>query len=147
MGSSSAGLLVFALALAVHLLVIPRVLGLPFRKSLPAQGVAYGLNVIVVAALVVPVVFLVVLPARARATRMSNLHLLASAMLEHADAAGGEPLLSWRVAVLPQLGEEDVYRQFKLDEPWDGPHNRALLSRMPKVYAAPGVRGAAPEGA
>jgi hypothetical protein len=53
---------------------------------------------------------------------------------------GGKALLSWRVTLLPYLGEDNLYRQFKLDEPWDGPHNKKLLERMPKVYAAPGVK-------
>jgi len=50
-----------------------------------------------------------------------------------------KPLLSWRVALLPYLKEESLYKQFKLDEPWDSPRNKKLLSRMPKVYAP--VRG------
>jgi hypothetical protein len=48
-------------------------------------------------------------------------------------------LLSWRVLLLPYLGEQDLFRRFRLDEPWDGPHNKPLLSQMPDVYAAPGV--------
>jgi hypothetical protein len=47
------------------------------------------------------------------------------------------PLLSWRVAILPFIGEEALYSQFRLDEPWDSTHNKALLSRMPTAYAAP----------
>ncbi len=43
----------------------------------------------------------------------------------------GKPLLSWRVALLPYLGQESLYKQFKLDESWDSPHNRKLLGRMP----------------
>ncbi|MGI9471017.1 MAG: DUF1559 domain-containing protein [Rubripirellula sp.] len=35
----------------------------------------------------------------------------------------GNPLLSWRVALLPFLGEQELYDQFRLDEPWDSPHN------------------------
>src|SRR5439155_2700380 len=27
-----------------------------------------------------------------------------------------------------------LYRQFKLDEPWDGPHNKVLLEKMPRSY-------------
>jgi hypothetical protein len=38
------------------------------------------------------------------------------------------------VLILPQLGEADLYQQFHLDEPWDSPHNLALLPRIPKVY-------------
>jgi len=49
----------------------------------------------------------------------------------------GEPLYSWRVLLLPFLGEEDLYSQFKLDEAWDGPTNKPLLAKMPLVYAHP----------
>jgi hypothetical protein len=47
----------------------------------------------------------------------------------------GRPLHSWRVLLLPFLEEEALFREFKLDEPWDSPHNRALITRMPRVYA------------
>jgi hypothetical protein len=50
--------------------------------------------------------------------------------------------LSWRVQLLPYLGEQDLYKQFKLDEPWDSPANKALLPKMPKVFAPPRVPGA-----
>jgi hypothetical protein len=49
----------------------------------------------------------------------------------------GQPLLSWRVLLLPYIEGEDVYKQFHLDEPWDSEHNLKLLDRMPKTYAAP----------
>jgi hypothetical protein len=49
----------------------------------------------------------------------------------------GKPLLSWRVLVLPQLGYHDLYRAFRLDEPWDSPHNLQLLDKMPQEFAAP----------
>jgi hypothetical protein len=47
---------------------------------------------------------------------------------------GKMPLLSWRVAILPYLGQEALYKEFKLDQPWDSEHNKKLISRMPKVY-------------
>ena len=47
----------------------------------------------------------------------------------------GKPLLSWRVALLPQLNETALYEQFELDQPWDSEHNRQLLAKMPAVYA------------
>jgi len=50
-------------------------------------------------------------------------------------AKDGRPLLSWRVLLLPYLGEEELFQQFKLDEPWDSPHNKRLLAKMPSVYA------------
>jgi uncharacterized protein (TIGR03067 family)/prepilin-type processing-associated H-X9-DG protein len=51
----------------------------------------------------------------------------------------GKPLLSWRVTVLPFIEEAELFRQFKLDEPWDSPHNKTLLEKMPKLYEP--VRG------
>jgi prepilin-type processing-associated H-X9-DG protein len=54
-------------------------------------------------------------------------------------------LLSWRVLILPYLHEDVLYHRFKLDEPWDGPHNKPLLARMPDVFEPPlNDRAAAP---
>ncbi|MFO0915999.1 MAG: DUF1559 domain-containing protein [Pirellulales bacterium] len=46
----------------------------------------------------------------------------------------GRPLLSWRVYLLPYLGQEALFREFRLNEPWDSLHNRALLEKMPDVF-------------
>ena len=46
----------------------------------------------------------------------------------------GKPLLSWRVALLPYIGEDELYNEFHLDEPWDSEHNKALIERMPAIY-------------
>ena len=85
-----------------------------------------------------------------KATRMNNLKQIAMAMHAFADANGnrlppaaicdlktGKPLLSWRVAILPYLEQGELYKEFKLDEPWDSAHNIKLLPRMPRVYADP----------
>lgn len=45
-----------------------------------------------------------------------------------------EPLLSWRVAILEFIGDTPLYKQFKMDEPWDGPTNIKLLEKMPKAF-------------
>ncbi|MBI1915919.1 MAG: DUF1559 domain-containing protein [Planctomycetes bacterium] len=50
------------------------------------------------------------------------------------DKKTGKPLLSWRVTILPFLGETVLYKQIRLDEPWDSPHNREFWDQMPKVY-------------
>lgn len=55
---------------------------------------------------------------------------------------GGRPLLSWRVAILPYVEQGELYRQFRLTEPWDSEHNLKLLARMPPVYRV----GFEPEG-
>ena len=49
----------------------------------------------------------------------------------------GKPLLSWRVHLLPFLEEHVLYDKFKMDEPWDSPHNIKLLDQMPSVYVCP----------
>jgi hypothetical protein len=46
----------------------------------------------------------------------------------------GKALYSWRVALLPYLEQSDLYDGFKRDEPWDSPHNRPLLEKMPRCY-------------
>ena len=38
-----------------------------------------------------------------------------------------QPLLSWRVLILPYLDEQKLFDEFHLNEPWDSPHNRALI--------------------
>ena len=48
----------------------------------------------------------------------------------------GNPILSWRVAMLPAYGEEfkELYHKFHLDEPWNSKHNIKLLDEMPYKY-------------
>jgi hypothetical protein len=90
--------------------------------------------------------------ARQAARRMSssnNLKMLGLAMHNYHDAyryfpsditdPDGKPLLSWRVAILPFVEELALYDQFKKDEPWDSPHNLALLEKMPAVFNHPGM--------
>jgi hypothetical protein len=46
----------------------------------------------------------------------------------------GKSNLSWRVHLLPYLGQQQLYSEFKLDEPWDSEHNGKLLVKMPDIY-------------
>jgi hypothetical protein len=56
----------------------------------------------------------------------------------------GNPLYSWRVALLPFLEELSVSRKFKRDEAWDSPDNLALLEPTPHCYGT--YRPADPPG-
>jgi hypothetical protein len=47
----------------------------------------------------------------------------------------GKPLLSWRVLLLPYVEEDQYFREFHLDEPWDSPHNHPLLEKMPRIFS------------
>lgn len=51
----------------------------------------------------------------------------------------GRPILSWRVALLPYLGEEAkaLYKEFNLEEPWDGLNNKKLIEKMPLEFRMP----------
>ena len=79
---------------------------------------------------------------------MNNLRLVALSLLNYETtkqrlpAIGnrngpGNLLLSWRVHLLPYLGHQELYDEFRRDEPWDSPHNVDLLARMPDVYSDP----------
>jgi hypothetical protein len=53
----------------------------------------------------------------------------------------GKPLYSWRVLLLPYCGlqqEEELYKEFHLDEPWDSPHNQQFVNRRPWFYGRRG---------
>jgi hypothetical protein len=86
--------------------------------------------------------------AAMRVQSTNNLKQIALGMLNHESAhktypaqanvgPDGKPLLSWRVHILPFMGQNELYKQFHLDEPWDSEHNRALIGKMPTVYHSP----------
>ena len=54
--------------------------------------------------------------------------------------------LSWRVHILPFLDRQDLYDQFKFDEPWNSPNNKALIPQMPDVFTHPQLPPDLPEG-
>jgi len=81
-----------------------------------------------------------------RAFNQNQLRAIGRAMQLYSDTEGGlpaaaicdpsgKPLLSWRVAILPYLEQDNLYKQFHLNEPWDSPHNKSLLPLMPKQFS------------
>ena len=125
---------------------------------LQGKGAAYtGLITGALSLLLLPVLVLsLIMPgiqkvreAQLRASDSNNLMQIGVAMHNYHDAQGtlppaflcdpkGNKLLSWRVALLPYIEGNNLYNQFKLDEPWDSPNNTRLIPLMPKVYALPG---------
>ncbi len=52
-------------------------------------------------------------------------------------ADDGTPMHSWRVLILPFLDQQQLYDQYRFDEPWDGPNNRKLAERIPSAFQCP----------
>ena len=125
-------------------LIEPRVDGNQITVTLTAED---GRIPAVVELVKKPIVNLLELDRRH--VSINNLKQLALAMHNYADVnkhfppAGnvddkGNKLLSWRVHVLPFLEQNNLYKQFHLDEPWDSEHNRQLIDKMPALFASPG---------
>ncbi len=64
-----------------------------------------------------------------------NYHVVFGVMPQDSLDANGNPLLSWRVHLLPYLEEDILFKEFKLDEAWDSEHNKKLVEKLPRVYA------------
>ena len=79
--------------------------------------------------------------------RTENLDRIANALKEYEakngalpaasvslNAAGEPNLFSWRVALLPFLGEQELYDQFDFSQPWDSEANLKVAATIPAVY-------------
>ncbi len=86
---------------------------------------------------------------QSRDRSMQNLLRIGTALMQYHTRNGrfppaaihgkdGKPLYSWRVILLPYLGQQALYKEFRLEEAWDSEHNKKLLEKMPAVYACPG---------
>ena len=114
------------------------------RESIPGLGSTASAGVAI--ALLLPAVQSAREAAR-RAQCVNNLKQIGLGMLNYHSTNDvipaaiadddGKPLLSWRVALLPYIEEQELFNEFHLDEPWDSPHNKGLIDRMPASYACP----------
>jgi hypothetical protein len=88
------------------------------------------------------------------ATSSNNLKQIALAFHNYNDVNGEmptnvrskdkKPLLSWRVQILPYIEQDQLYKQFKFDEPWESEHNKQLIDKIPDLFVP--VRGKADKG-
>ncbi|HEV8066567.1 MAG TPA: M56 family metallopeptidase [Planctomycetaceae bacterium] len=44
---------------------------------------------------------------------------------------------SWRVELLPFLDQEALFKQYRLNEPWDSENNKKVLAKMPEQFRSP----------
>lgn len=88
--------------------------------------------------------------AAGNAQESNNLKQIGIAWHVHHDVNKGLPPqtvgkgLSWRVAILPYIEQDNLYKMFNLNEPWDSPTNKKLIPLMPKTYESVGKK--APPG-
>ena len=78
----------------------------------------------------------------------NNLRQIAAAMQEYQSVNGhfppacisdkhGKPMHSWRVLLLPYLGQKDLYDQYRFDEPWNSDNNRSITDLTIAFYQCP----------
>jgi Protein of unknown function (DUF1559)/Domain of unknown function (DUF4190) len=120
-------------------------------RGLAIGGIVLGSVASLLAVAMVPALLTAIVqpgPAPRRAQFMNGLKAIALAMYQYESANGrfppaaifdrdGKSLLSWRVLILPYLEQDDLYSQFRLDEPWDSPHNKPLADRAPMMFRCP----------
>jgi hypothetical protein len=87
-------------------------------------------------------------PASRRSSCQNNLRQIGIALQNYHDTyksfppayiadASGRPMHSWRVLLLPFLEQQNLYDQYRFDEPWDGPNNRLLAAEIPYIFRCP----------
>ncbi|MFK7820518.1 MAG: DUF1559 domain-containing protein [Planctomycetaceae bacterium] len=137
--------------------------GAYFRRLIKSQAASFrpvvkGNTVVINAdvgqSVTAPVLIALILPAvqqaREAARRVesrNSLKQLTLGMLNYHDIyqkfpaaasvdKNGKPLLSWRVQILPFVDEGELYKKFRLDEPWDSEHNLPLANEIPRVFVS-----------
>ena len=126
----------------------------PKSSSGPVVGViimvVLGIG-LVFGAILVALLLPAVQSAREAARRSqcsNNLKQLALAMHNYHDTykvfpaailtdEGGEPMRSWRVAILPFVEQQGLYSQYDFDVPWDDPGNQFLAGIPVSIYRCP----------
>lgn len=89
-------------------------------------------------------------PKQAVRTSMNHMKTIGLAMHNYHDVNKSFPPASikgpngvrhsWRVALLPYLGLNELYNEYRLDEAWNSDNNKRVLAKIPDVYRAPGAK-------
>jgi hypothetical protein len=138
----------------------------PLSTAMPQRQNSSGTPWIVVLSIVVVVLLMcggvlvaLLLPAvnaareaGRRAMCMNNLKQISLAMIVYQQKHGhfptavvtsdeGGPPMSWRVAILPEMGEVGLYGTYHAKERWNGPANETLIKAMPRLFRCPSDGG------
>jgi hypothetical protein len=135
----------------------PRDYGAPPPKSSMSTGMlvfiilgACGVVVVVCGGILVALMLPAIQAAREAARRtqcVNNLRQISVAVQSYQNEHGafppayvadknGKPMHSWRVLLLPYI-DPNLYSQYKMEEPWDSPHNKTLALQMPQIFHCP----------
>jgi type II secretory pathway pseudopilin PulG len=120
-------------------------------SKLPRQTAFNWLIVFCIVGILVALLVPAMGSARGAAQRnqcMNNLKQIQNAILNYHDVnstmppayiadAQGKPMHSWRVQILPFLGETALYNKYNFNELWNGPNNSKLAQQIPEVYRCP----------
>lgn len=121
----------------------------PHGRTAAVLGIAFGgLGTVIIPVLLIGAVGKV-RQAAARLSDQNNLKQIGIAFHSYHDVNGnisryapnprGEPNagISWRVALLPYLEQDNIAKRFDYSSSWDAPSNRALVSIPVKVFHTP----------
>ena len=111
------------------------------------QYVVVAFIIAMLAGLLIPAVPGVRPPGR-RVTCLNNIKQISLALLNYHACYGsfppayvadadGKPMHSWRVFLLPFIDRNDLFEQYRFDEPWDGPNNRKLHNVTLNIFRCP----------
>lgn len=117
------------------------------RPSLRLQPFSFALVIMCLLALLFPIGDSVHEAGRRNACR-NNLKKIATALADYRWAHGsfppayvadseGNPMLSWRVLILPYIDRDDLYKKYNLQEPWEGPTNKSLSAAIIHLFMCP----------
>jgi len=120
---------------------------LAFAASMPKElGAAGGGFAAIGLGLALPAIQKV-RAAAARSQSQNNLKQIGLGIHNYLDAnnhmpadildKNGKPILSWRVAILPYIEQDNLYRNMKLDEPWDSENNSKFSKMQIKTFLSP----------
>lgn len=117
------------------------------RSSVGKWMAIAGIILGTIGSLLIPLIITQVLPTIKAVARTRDVGLMMSSVLSVHEYASVSPdkvslppadgNVSWRVLILPQVGQNALYHQFDFTQPWDSAKNRPLGSKYVGAFVSP----------